>query len=60
VSPLAEIPRLLASDRIEGLRARGLALATMTRIRLYRFARMAWLLAGGDGDALAARWNRPS
>lgn len=60
LSPLAEIPRLLASDRIAGARARALALATLTRIRFYRFTRMIWLLAGGDAEALAGRWNRPS
>ena len=60
VSPLAELPRILLSDRITGLRARGLAFAALLRIRLYRTSRMAWLLAGGSPEHLADRWNRPS
>ena len=59
-SPLAELPRILASDRISGLRARSLAFAGLLRIRLYRTSRMAWLLAGGSPEHLADRWNRPA
>lgn len=58
VSPLAEVPRILASDRVSGPRARVLAFAGLARIRAYRAGRMAWLLAGGDPEALAGRWNR--
>ena len=58
-SPLAELPRIMASDRITGLRARMLAFAGLVRIRLYRMRRMAGLLAGTtDPQALAGRWNR--
>ena len=57
-SPLAELPRILGSDRIEGGRNRALALAALTRVRWHRARRMAWLLAGGDADALSGRWNR--
>ena len=60
VSPLAEIPRILLSDRISGPRNRLLAFAVLTRIRLYRAWMMAWLGFGGDPDQLAARWNRPA
>jgi GT2 family glycosyltransferase len=60
VSPLAEVPRILASDRISGVRARGLAFAGLAYIRAYRTIKMAGLLAGGDPQALADRWNRPS
>jgi glycosyltransferase involved in cell wall biosynthesis len=59
LSPLAELPRVLLSDRISGLRNRALALAGLTRIRLYRTRVMLWLLAGGDPEQLSGRWNRP-
>ncbi|MGY6409640.1 MAG: glycosyltransferase [Alkalilacustris sp.] len=58
LSPLAELPRVLICDRIHGVRARLLAMAAVTRIRLYRSARMVWLLAGGDSTALSGTWNR--
>lgn len=57
-SPLAEIPRLARSDRLTGPRERALALACLTRIRLYRARRMLGLLAGGNGRALAEGWRR--
>lgn len=59
VSPLAELPRILMSDRIQGLRARALAFIGLARIRFYRAGMMAWLLAGGDPEQLSGRWNRP-
>ena len=59
VSPLAEIPRILTSDRIEGLRNRALAFVGLGRIRLYRAGRMAQLFLGADPALLAGRWNRP-
>ena len=58
ISPIAEIPRIAASDRICGLRSRILAFICLTRIRLYRAGRMFLLLAGGDPDRLSGRWNR--
>ncbi len=58
VSPLAELPRVLTSDRIRGARSRALAFAALVRIRLYRAGTMAWLLAGGDPAVLSGRWNR--
>jgi glycosyltransferase involved in cell wall biosynthesis len=58
LSPLAEIPRVLASDRVSGPVARLRAFAGLARIRLYRAGRMAWLLAGGSPDRLAVQWNR--
>jgi GT2 family glycosyltransferase len=57
-SPLAELPRLLASDRIAGARARILAFGVLTRIRLYRAGLMLRFLAGADPDRLSGRWNR--
>ena len=59
-SPVAELPRILLSDRIAGFRSRGLALAALIRIRAYRTRRMAWLLAGGSPERLAGSWNRPA
>lgn len=58
VSPLVEIPRVLASGRIGGAKARLRAWATLARIRLYRTTRMAQLLAGHDPEQLLRRWNR--
>lgn len=58
ISPLFEVPRVLRCDRVKGARARLLALAALTRIRIYRAGKMAWLLAGGDPDTLSGRWNR--
>lgn len=58
VSPLAELPRLLASDRIAGPRSRMLAFGVLVRIRLYRAGLMMRLLAGADPDRLSERWNR--
>ena len=60
LSPVAEIPRIVQSDRITGLRARGLAMIGLVQIRIYRASKMAWLLAGGDPARLAGRWNRPA
>ncbi|MCY1127476.1 glycosyltransferase [Frigidibacter sp. RF13] len=59
-SPLAELPQIVTSDRVSGIRNRLLALAGLIRIRLYRARIMAWLLFGGDPDRLSGRWNRPS
>lgn len=60
VSPLAEIPRIAGSDRIDGVRARLRALAGLTRIRFYRAGRMFQLMAGMNPDRLSGRWNRPN
>ncbi|NBC11312.1 MAG: glycosyltransferase [Planctomycetes bacterium] len=57
-SPLAEIPRILASNRIQGARTRGLAFIALTRIRLYRAWRMLRLLLRGDHADLSRGWNR--
>ena len=60
LSPWSEIPRVLLSDRIVGPGARLLAFIGLARIRFYRTLQMARLLAGGDPEALAGRWNRPA
>lgn len=57
-SPLAELPRILTSDRISGARVRALAFAGLIRIRFYRGWRMAQLMGGMDADKLSGRWNR--
>lgn len=59
VSPLLEIPRILASDRIVGLRSKSLAFSGLCLIRLYRAWRMMQLLLGGNPARLLSRWNRP-
>lgn len=59
LSPLAELPRIIGSDRVKGLRSRALAFGGLTRIRLYRARCMFQLLAGRDPEALSRRWNRP-
>jgi GT2 family glycosyltransferase len=59
VSPLAELGRIAASDRLSGLRARLLAIYGVARIRFYRARRMLALgLGAGGAQTAAARWNR--
>jgi GT2 family glycosyltransferase len=58
LSPLAEFPRVLLSDRISGPRSRALAWLGLLRIRLYRARVMLWLLTGGDPARLSGAWNR--
>ncbi|MGB3247409.1 MAG: glycosyltransferase family A protein [Sulfitobacter sp.] len=57
-SPLAELPRIIVSDRVSGLRSRILAFGGLVRIRAYRTGRMFQLMAGMNPDSLAGRWNR--
>jgi glycosyltransferase involved in cell wall biosynthesis len=58
LSPLAELPRILVSDRVSGPGNRMKAWAGLIRIRLYRTRVMTWLLFGGDPDRLSGAWNR--
>lgn len=59
LSPLAQVPRVLASDRIRGgLRGRLLALAVLVRIRLYRARLMVPLLFARDATGLGANWRK--
>jgi hypothetical protein len=58
LSPLAELPRILLSDRVPGVRNRMLAWSGLIRIRLYRMRVMTWLLFGGDPARLSGAWNR--
>ena len=59
-SPLAEIPRILVSDRISGPRARALAVLGLTRIRAYRAREMVALWMRHDRTRQAKNWNRPN
>lgn len=58
VSPLVELPRILASDRLKGPRARWLAMVGVTRIRLYRGTAMLAASMGSGTAQAPARWNR--
>ena len=58
LSPIAEIPRIIASDRLSGGRSRILAFAGLARVRLYRTGVMARLLTGSAGADLSGAWNR--
>jgi GT2 family glycosyltransferase len=55
-TPLAEIPRLLASDRLHGPRERSAAFRALVSVRLYRARRMLAELA--SPPARGTRWNR--
>jgi GT2 family glycosyltransferase len=57
-SPLAEIPRILASDRLQGPRQRLAALRAVAAMRLYRARRMLAELADPASRQRSARWNR--
>jgi glycosyltransferase involved in cell wall biosynthesis len=60
LSPLGEIPRIIATDRVAGLRNRLLAFVVLARIRAYRTRIMLWLAFGGDPARLSGQWNRAS
>lgn len=60
VSPLGEIPQLLSTDRVQGVRNRLLAFGCLTKVRLYRTRVMLRLLVWRDPETLSNRWNRPS
>ena len=59
-SPLAEIPRILASTHVSSPRERWHAFQCLVRIRLHRTRRMLGLAFGGDPTRLTAAWNRAS
>lgn len=58
VSPLAEVPQILFTDRLSGPSQRLLALTGLVRIRLHRARRMLWLALGGNPEQLSGAWNR--
>jgi len=57
-SPPVEAVRIARSDRITGLRTQALALACLTRVRLYRSRRMLGLGLGGGSHGLAESWRQ--
>lgn len=58
LSPAAELARIGFSNRLEGWRARALALLGVVLIRLYRSGIMLALAFGADASRLSGRWNR--
>jgi glycosyltransferase involved in cell wall biosynthesis len=58
LSPLAELPRIVRSNRIARIHVRALAFIALSRVRLHRTRRMVWLLVGGNPATLSMRWNR--
>ena len=59
LSPLAELPTVIISDRVAGPRARALAFAGLVRVRLFRAWRMLLAMADGAGETRRLRWNPP-
>ena len=57
LSPLAEVPRILASDRLPDMGARVRAWGVLARVRWHRTRIMWRLLAGGDPGALVRGWR---
>ena len=57
-SPIGEIPRVLASQRVSGWRNRMLAFLCLARVRLYRARKMLALGFSGQASALVTSWNR--
>jgi glycosyltransferase involved in cell wall biosynthesis len=57
-SPLAEIPRIAASDRVPNGFDKMKAFTGLCRIRLYRMGRMVDLMVRGRPERLAVKWNR--
>lgn len=58
VSPLFEIIRILASDRVAGVRNRLGAWLCLTRVRFYRAKRMMLVAMEGDATRFVSNWNR--
>lgn len=58
LSVVAELPRIITSDRISGGRSRLLAVAGLIRVRLYRTVVMIRLLVGNADNNLSGSWNR--
>jgi cellulose synthase/poly-beta-1,6-N-acetylglucosamine synthase-like glycosyltransferase len=58
LSALAELPRILRSDRLSGPVERSKAFVCLARTRLWRMRRMAQLMLGLDAHALAQGWRR--
>ena len=57
-SPLAEIPKILASDKVAGPRARWLVFRGVAGLRLHRAQRMLEAMRGGQARTASRGWNR--
>jgi glycosyltransferase involved in cell wall biosynthesis len=57
-SPLAEIPRLAATDRLGGPRDRARAFRALAALRLYRARRMLAVMLHRPTRTAATQWNR--
>jgi GT2 family glycosyltransferase len=58
-SPVAQLPRVMTSDRIKGgMRGKLLALAVLVRIRFYRARLMVPLIFARDAARLSANWRK--
>ncbi len=57
-SALAELPGLLMTDRLTGLRTRWLAFVCLVRVRVHRAKVMGHLLITRDPARLSGAWNR--
>jgi GT2 family glycosyltransferase len=57
LSPAAELVRIGLSDRLDGWRARGLALVGVILVRLYRSGVMLALAFGASASRMSGRWN---
>lgn len=58
LSPPLTLPRILASDRVSGLRERALAFACLARIRAHRARRMVEMLGTTRVGRPVRSWNR--
>ena len=57
-SPLPELFKIIASNRVRGIRSRALAMMCLTRVRLYRARLMLDLARHGRYRLLVESWNR--
>ena len=58
LSPVGELPKILLSPRIDGIRQRFLAFICLSRVRLYRAGRMLKALVVGKRGSAIKVWNR--
>lgn len=57
ISPVADLPPVVRTDRVSGLGAKIRAMIVLTRIRAYRCRQMVKLLLGGDAAGMRAGWR---
>lgn len=57
-SPAGEIPKIVRTDRLSGIRARLMAFGCMARVRLYRASRMVGLALHDTSSTVVVSWNR--